>query len=119
MLQSLLLHGQVDFNVTAGRRDTDVPQPTPNDVHFHTCLEQVHGRGMSNRVGRDFAILKARRFCRSLLRIAANDVRDAGSAQLSSKAVDEEIIVSTRFRLSLIEPLAQLGNGVFPQRTAG
>jgi hypothetical protein len=45
--QGISLHADGDFCVSVGRIQTDVPQPSPDHVHFDTCLQQMDSRGVA------------------------------------------------------------------------
>lgn len=45
--QGIGLHADGDLGVSVGRVQADVPQPSPDDVHFDARLQQMNRGGMS------------------------------------------------------------------------
>ena len=58
--QGLAFHRQVDFDVAVGGRRAGMSPPSGDHVEFDARLQQVHGRGVPQRMGGNPAFLQFR-----------------------------------------------------------
>ena len=51
--QSVSLRADGDFSISVGRVQTDVPQPSPDNIYLDTRLQQMDCKGMAEYVRSD------------------------------------------------------------------
>jgi hypothetical protein len=51
--ERLRLHSQIDFRVAVGGLQTDMAEPSANNINFHAGLQQMDGSGVAQDMGRD------------------------------------------------------------------
>lgn len=108
------LHLQIGFDVLMGRLRTFVSQPQGDDRHIYTGLKQVHGCGVTQRVGRHVLTRQGGASDRCHRDRALQPVFDAGSRERAAVPVWKQrrcVVVA-----DLHKPLFEDIRGSSPQR---
>jgi len=86
-----LFHIHVDFNVDMCGVDVGVPQPVADHINIVTGPQQMHGRGMTERVRADGLCVKRRALTLSRYCIFAGDVANAKAGYRCAVGVKEQL----------------------------
>src|SRR3954469_12114238 len=98
------------------RLDAFVTEPQRNDGDVHPCLQQVHGRGMSNQVRGDALVSQARTRHNRTPYTFLQEIVDAIATQRLSASVGEGHGRIAWVRFQLLEPRPQYSGRRGPQR---